>query len=133
MVGRGSRVGRSKFSNSGRNRQGNEAIFVLERAFPNQPARAGAVANDIAWRVAGSGGDLDAALPLAKLVVGRLPARPEPYDTLGTIYLKSGEVRQAVAAFEKSLSIVPGDATYRTHLTEARSARTAARTSEGAR
>ena len=108
--------------------EGSNAIVVLQRAFPNQPTRAGAVANDIAWRVGGSGGDLDAALALAKFAVKRLPARAEPYDTLGTIYLKSGEVTEAIAAFEKSLSIVPGDATYRAHLAEARSASAAART-----
>ena len=53
-------------------------------------------ANNLAWRYAEDGGNLDVALSLAQTAKRKLPDSPEVSDTLGWIYLKKDLDTQAV-------------------------------------
>ncbi len=98
------------------------AIQSLERAYPDQPAVVAALANNIAWQLATVAGDRRGALTLAQYAADRLKKRPEPLDTLGLIYLRSGDHARAEELFRASLRMAPDNETYRSHLTAARSA-----------
>ena len=62
----------------------------------------------------------DAVLALAVYASRKLPRHPEPWDTLGSVYLERGDAKAAVAAFEKSVALAPGNQAYRERLNEAR-------------
>src|SRR6185369_18035063 len=76
--------------------------------------RAGVAANNLAWMLA-QDGKYDDAMRWAKVAVEYLRSRPEPQDTLGWIHLKANRPIEALAAFEKALSLAPQNTTYREH------------------
>jgi len=83
--------------------------------------RAGVAANNLAWMLA-QDGKYDDALRWAKVAVEHLRSRPEPQDTLGWIHLKANRPIEALAAFEKALSLAPQNTTYREHADAAKAA-----------
>jgi tetratricopeptide (TPR) repeat protein len=83
--------------------------------------RAGVAANNLAWMLA-QDGKYDEAMRWAKVAVEYLRSRPEPQDTLGWIHLKANRPIEALAAFEKALSLAPQNTTYREHAEAARAA-----------
>jgi Tfp pilus assembly protein PilF len=91
-----------------------EAVLAVD---PN----AGVAANNLAWMLA-QDGKYDEALRWAKVAVEYLRSRPEPQDTIGWIHLKANRPIDALAAFEKALSLAPQNATYREHADAAKAA-----------
>jgi tetratricopeptide (TPR) repeat protein len=81
--------------------------------------KAGVAANNLAWMLA-QDGQYDQALRWAQASTDSLRARPEPLDTLGWVRLKLNQPTEALAAFEKALSVAPGNATYQEHARLAR-------------
>ncbi len=73
---------------------------ALELA-PNSPI----AANNLAWLLAETGGNLDEALALAQTAVKRNPNNAGFYDTLGWIYHKKGLKTQAVEQLKKAVMI----------------------------
>jgi len=69
-------------------------------------------ANNLAWMLAESEGNLDLALQYAQTALRGLPESPEVHDTLGVVYLKKSLFPQASAAFKRSTEINPGNPTY---------------------
>ena len=82
-------------------------------------SRAGVAANNLAWMLS-EDGRLDEALKLATVATEELRDRPEPHDTLGTIYLQKQLPVHALPAFQRAVELAPGNATYKKHLDEAR-------------
>ena len=73
-------------------------------------------ANNLAWILAETGGNLDVALELAQRATRRLPDHPAVQDTLGWIYYKKGLESLAVPAFLKSVEGDPKNPTFHFHL-----------------
>jgi tetratricopeptide (TPR) repeat protein len=73
-------------------------------------------ANNLAWMLAESGGNLDIALQLAQTATRKLPDNPDVSDTLGWIYYRKGLASHSIPAFQKSVEKNPKSATYRYHL-----------------
>jgi len=85
-----------------------------EQALAKNPSAAVA-ANNLAWLYA-QDGRLDEALRLATDAQSALRSRPEAIDTLGWVYLKRGESRSAIEAFERAIAQAPNKSTYHYHL-----------------
>jgi tetratricopeptide (TPR) repeat protein len=62
-------------------------------------------ANNLAWLLAETNGNLDEALNLATLAVSKSPNTAGFYDTLGWIYLKKGLSRPAAEQFRKAVAM----------------------------
>ncbi|QQS33903.1 MAG: tetratricopeptide repeat protein [Acidobacteriota bacterium] len=62
-------------------------------------------ANNLAWLIAESGGNLDEALNLASSAVSKSPNTAGFYDTLGWVYLKKGLSRPAAEQFRKAVAL----------------------------
>jgi tetratricopeptide (TPR) repeat protein len=62
-------------------------------------------ANNLAWLIVESSGNLDEALQLASLAVGKNPNVAGYYDTLGWVYLKKGLPLPAVEQFRKAVAL----------------------------
>lgn len=60
-------------------------------------------ANNLAWLIADTQGNLDEALQLATMSVGKNQASAGFYDTLGYVYLKKGLYSPAVEQFRKAV------------------------------
>lgn len=80
-------------------------------------------ANNLAWLLAETNGNLDEALNLATLAVSKNPNAAGFYDTLGWIYLKKGlslpaaeQFRKAVAIDERSRKNIGANPSYRIRL-----------------
>jgi Flp pilus assembly protein TadD len=73
-------------------------------------------ANNLAWMLAETGGNLDVALQLAQTAARRLPDHPAVQDTVGWIYYKKGMASLAVPQFKKSVEKEPGNPVYHYHL-----------------
>jgi tetratricopeptide (TPR) repeat protein len=82
-----------------------EAEQLLRDTVRLDPGHARA-SNDLAWRLAQSGGDLNEALELAERAA-RIAPGPNTYDTLGWVQLQRGSVNAAVSAFESALAAEP--------------------------
>jgi tetratricopeptide (TPR) repeat protein len=80
--------------------------------------RAGVAANNLAWMMS-EDGDLDNALKLATVATEELRDRPEPHDTLGSIYLQKQLPVHALPAFQRAVELAPQNALYKKHLEEA--------------
>ena len=78
------------------------------------PGHAGS-RNDLAWLLAESGGNLDAALSLAE-DARRLDPSPDILDTLGWVFVKRGEGAPAVSVLEKAHEKQPDSPSIRYHL-----------------
>jgi len=88
---------------------------VLIRAAFNRFAPQ-AAANNLAWILAERGQDLDRALQLAQTAVSVAPERPELIDTLGWVYYKKNQPRQAILYFQQCIEKSPTVAEYHYHL-----------------
>jgi Flp pilus assembly protein TadD len=77
------------------------------------------VMNNLAYLLAETGGDLDAALKLAQSAVRESPGNAGFSDTLGFIYLKRKNFQSAIHTFQGVRDQYPKDAGFRTHLGEA--------------
>jgi tetratricopeptide (TPR) repeat protein len=75
--------------------------------------------NNLAFKLAEGGGDLDRALSLARRAQRLLPAMPEIADTLGWIYLKKDMAFEARATLAPLVQKQPGNASIRAHLAAA--------------
>jgi tetratricopeptide (TPR) repeat protein len=76
---------------------------------------AGVAINNLAWAYAEQG-RLDEALTLATKAQSLLRQRPEADDTLGWVYLKRVQSRDAITAFERAIEKMPRKALYQYHL-----------------
>jgi tetratricopeptide (TPR) repeat protein len=92
-----------------------EAEQAYQKAINNNQYAAVA-ANNLAWLYATEGKNLDVALQLAQTAKSRLVDEPSVNDTLGWVYYKKGLFRQAVSAFEQSISKSPANAEFQFHL-----------------
>ncbi len=81
------------------------AISRFRRVVSLSPGHVGAT-NDLAWRLAERGQELDLALDLASRAT-QLDRRQETLDTLGWVQLKRGEVDAALNSFEAALQSSP--------------------------
>jgi len=82
-----------------------EAVSRLRKVVSLSPGHVGAT-NDLAWRLAAQGQELDYALVLAKRAT-QLERGPQTLDTLGWVQLQRGEVDAAVDSFEAALTAGP--------------------------
>ena len=88
---------------------------VYEKAHAIDPERPD-VANNLAYLYLEHGGDLDAALSLARKARQKLPYSPKTAYTLGWTYYKKGLYQLAIREFEESVNQVPENPTYHYHL-----------------
>ena len=84
------------------------------------------VANNLAVLLANQKSALDEALSLARRAVDKEPGRGTYFDTLGLVLQARGDAAGARQAFERALSLEPGNAEFRQHLSEAGTATVAA-------
>jgi tetratricopeptide (TPR) repeat protein len=81
-----------------------EAAAAFTRAVELDSQNADAM-NNLACTYSEMGHHLDEAAKLCKRAAEALPARKAYYlDTLGTVYLKQGKPKEAIAAYEKALA-----------------------------
>jgi tetratricopeptide (TPR) repeat protein len=92
-----------------------EAVKRYQKALAIDP-RAGVAANNLAFRYAQDGGNLDVALQLAQTAKERLPNAPEIDDTLGWVYYKKNLASMAVPLFEQAVRKQPDNAEFQYHL-----------------
>lgn len=74
------------------------------------------VANNLAVLLASQKTNLDEALRLAKRAADKEPGRGTFFDTLGLVLQARGDTPGARQAFERALSLEPGNAEFRQHL-----------------
>ncbi len=67
-------------------------------------------ANNLAWLIADTHGNLDEALQLATLAVSKNQSVPGYYDTLGWVYLKKGLTSTAIGHLRKAVAIEEANA-----------------------
>ncbi|MDR1727032.1 MAG: tetratricopeptide repeat protein [Acidobacteriota bacterium] len=79
---------------------------------PDQPD----AANNLAWSLAQTGGDLKEAAALAKRAHEKLPESPTVWDTLGWVYHRQGREGKAIALLERCVAAAPENASYHYHL-----------------
>jgi Tfp pilus assembly protein PilF len=91
-----------------------DAIRRLRKVVSMSPGHV-AASNDLAWRLAERGQELDLALDLASRAT-QLQRGPETLDTLGWVQLKRGDVDAALDSFEASLKDRPEAPSVRYHL-----------------
>ena len=92
-----------------------QAQARFERALRADPS-APVAANNLAWILLETGGNLDVALGLAQTAKRGLPHSAEVDDTLGMIYFKKNLFSMAIPAFKASVARVPSAAAYHHHL-----------------
>jgi tetratricopeptide (TPR) repeat protein len=81
-----------------------EAVGAFIRALELDAQNADAM-NNLAYTYSEMGSNLDEAAKLCQQAVTLRPARQAYYlDTLGTIYMKEGKLRAALATFESALA-----------------------------
>jgi tetratricopeptide (TPR) repeat protein len=95
-----------------------EAMGSYRSALQADPNN-GIVLNNLAFLMADSGQDLDAALEYAQRAQRALPNNPEIADTVGWVYLKKGMVADAAQIFAKLLLRDPAIVNFRKHLVDA--------------
>jgi tetratricopeptide (TPR) repeat protein len=91
------------------------AIAQFRRAFelkPDDPA----VANNLAFLIADTNGNLDEAMRLAQLAVRKAPTESNFADTLGWVYLKKTSADSALQIFDRLVNQHPDSPTFRYHL-----------------
>ena len=96
-----------------------EASASLERALILDPDNLPA-ANNLAWILAETGGELDRALRLVEHVIQREPIA-SAYDTLAYVHERRGHLADAIDAIERAIRLAPEDETFRTRLDNLRS------------
>ena len=73
-------------------------------------------ANNLAWTLAQSGGNVDEALGYARIAKEQLPRDPNVMDTLGWIYYLKGSYLNAISELRDSLEQNPDNAIINYHL-----------------
>jgi Flp pilus assembly protein TadD len=73
-------------------------------------------ANNLAWMLAESGGNLDVALQLAQTAARGLPQSAEVSNTLGFVYYKKGLHSLAIPPLKASADKEPSNPMYQLHL-----------------
>jgi tetratricopeptide (TPR) repeat protein len=73
-------------------------------------------ANNLAWMIAESGGNLDVALQLAQTAHRGLPDSPEVSNTLGFVYYKKSLYTMAIPPLKASVDKDPTNPAYQLHL-----------------
>jgi Tfp pilus assembly protein PilF len=73
-------------------------------------------ANNLAWILAESGGNLDEALALARIAKDKLPNSPTVLDTMGWVYYKKGAYASASDLFTNAVAKDPKSPVYHYHL-----------------
>jgi Flp pilus assembly protein TadD len=96
-------------------RETEKAIKEYEEALKASP-RFGPAANNLAWVLAESGGEIDRALALAETAQAQLPDEPRVSDTLGWIYFKKSAYPRAISHLKESVEKLPNQALPRYHL-----------------
>ena len=91
-----------------------EAKMNYRQALDGQPRNPFA-ANNLAFVIADTNGDLDEALKLARQAVKELPGQPDFLDTLGYVYLKKNQPDQAIQVLRDLTVRQPENALYRYH------------------
>jgi tetratricopeptide (TPR) repeat protein len=76
----------------------------------------GPAANNLAWKLAASGGNIDEALNLAQVAKEQLPKNASVMDTLGWIYYLKGSYMNAISELQDSLELAPENAEVTYHL-----------------
>ena len=92
-----------------------DAKAWYEKALHVDP-RSPVAANNLAWMLAGEGGNLDVALRLSQTAVSRAPDEPDVNDTLGWVLYKKDLASRAVSPLLVSVKGAPRNPTYRYHL-----------------
>lgn len=92
-----------------------DAEKAYQRALMADP-RASVAANNLAYLLAERGENLEYAVVLASEAVAMSPEDPVVLDTLGWVYLKKREPRQAIPHFLKAVRLAPQDPIYHFHL-----------------
>jgi Flp pilus assembly protein TadD len=96
-------------------KKGDEARKKYEQVMAMDP-QSPVAANNLAWKYAESGENLDAALELAQIAARHLPDNDSVSDTLGWVYYKKGLVGRAITAFQQSVTKAPSNPTNHYHL-----------------
>jgi Flp pilus assembly protein TadD len=73
-------------------------------------------ANNLAWMLAESGGDLDEALRLAQVAQEKLPDLPNVLDTLAWVHYKKANYPAAIDLLRNCVGKDPKNAVYQYHL-----------------
>lgn len=92
-----------------------DARAAYEQVMAIDPA-APVAANNLAWILAETGGNLDVALQLAQTAASRMGERPEVKDTLGWIYQKKGLSSLAIPPLKEAVAASPETALFHFHL-----------------
>jgi tetratricopeptide (TPR) repeat protein len=92
-----------------------EAQKAYEKVLEIDP-NAAIAANNLAWRYAESGGNLDLAQQLAQTAKSQGPDNPLFSDTLGWVYYKQGLPDAAVPLIRAAIDSDPGNPQYHYHL-----------------
>lgn len=79
-------------------------------------SRAAVPANNLAWLMTETEGDLDVALHLAQTAKAGLPEQPEISDTLGWIYYRKGLTTLAITSLKQSVAANPHNPLFQYHL-----------------
>lgn len=75
-----------------------------------------AILNNLAYRLAEDGKNLDESLSLAQKASQRVPGSPDILDTVGYIYLRKGMNDSALKTFQNLVAKHPNNATFLHHL-----------------
>jgi len=76
------------------------------------------VQNGVAWELAGSSTMLDAALRFGRRAVEILPDNGNIWDTLGAVYFKRGEMKEAIEAQTRAVALSPDNDEFKQKLEE---------------
>jgi tetratricopeptide (TPR) repeat protein len=76
----------------------------------------GPAANNLAWKLAEKGGNIDEALTFAQIAKEQLPNSPAVMDTLGYVYYLKGSYLNAIAEYQDSLARDPENAVINYHM-----------------
>lgn len=91
------------------------AIELYRKALTLDPENA-AVQNNLAYAMAEEGVELPQALELARRVAQRFPQQAQFADTLGYVYLRSGQTQAAIQSLRSAVAREPKAAGFRIHL-----------------
>ncbi|MGQ9751016.1 tetratricopeptide repeat protein, partial [Desulfosoma sp.] len=73
-------------------------------------------ANNLAWLLVETGGNIDRALTLAQMAKEKMPDDPAVADTLGWIFVHKKAYASAVAQLEDAVAKMPENPSIRYHL-----------------
>jgi tetratricopeptide (TPR) repeat protein len=76
----------------------------------------GAAANNLAWKLAEKGENIDEALEFARIAKEQMPDNPSVMDTLGWIYFLKGSYLNAISELQDSVERVPENPVINYHL-----------------